>query len=55
MGQIVVVVEANRTQRSALTQALAALEKCPVVMTLLNKVAGSEDGSYYGYYSNAPS
>lgn len=54
MGQVVVVVEAERTQRSALTQALATLENCPVVMTLLNKVAGSDVGSYYGYYGNAP-
>jgi receptor protein-tyrosine kinase len=55
MGQIVVVVEADCTQRSTLTQALATLESCPVVMTLLNKVASSEVGSYYGYYTNAPS
>jgi receptor protein-tyrosine kinase len=54
MGQIVVVVEADRTQRSTLTQALATVESCPIVMTLLNKVASSEVGSYYGYYSNAP-
>jgi len=55
MGQIVVVVEADRTQRSTLTQALATIESCPVVMTVLNKVVGSEVGSYYGYYTNAPS
>lgn len=55
MGQVVVVVEAERTQTSTVTQALATLEACPVVMTLLNKVASSDVGSYYGYYSNAPS
>jgi len=55
MGQIVLVVEADRTQQSTLTQALATIENCPVVMTLLNKVVGSEVGSYYGYYTNAPS
>jgi len=54
MGQIVVVVEADHTQKSTLTQALATIESCPVVMTLLNKVVGSEVGSYYGYYTNAP-
>jgi receptor protein-tyrosine kinase len=54
MGQVVVVVEAERTQRSLLIQALATIESCPVVMTLLNKVASSEVGSYYyGYYGNA--
>jgi len=55
MGQIVVVVEADRTQRSTLTQALAAIENCPVVMTLLNKVASAGTPSYYGYYADAPS
>jgi protein-tyrosine kinase len=55
MGQIVVVVEAEQTQRSVLTQALATIENCSVVMTLLNKVLGTEVGSYYGYYTNAPS
>jgi receptor protein-tyrosine kinase len=54
MGQIVVVVESSRTQQSTLTQALGTIENCPVVMTLLNKVIGSEVGSYYGYYTNAP-
>jgi protein-tyrosine kinase len=55
MGQIVVVVEAQRTQEVVVSQAIAALEKCPVVMTVLNKVVGSDLGSYYGYYANAPS
>ena len=54
MGQVVVVVEAARTQRSLLVQALGTLESCPVVMTLLNKVASADVGSYnYGYYVNA--
>lgn len=50
MGQIVVVVEADRTTHSALKQALALLEDCPVVLTMLNKSAGSHVGTYYGYY-----
>ena len=50
MGQVVVVVEADRTQQSSLVQALATIESCPVVMTVLNKVRRSEVGSYYGYY-----
>jgi exopolysaccharide/PEP-CTERM locus tyrosine autokinase len=54
MGQVVMVVEAERTQRSTLLSALATIESCPVVMTLLNKVVNSEAGSYYGYYDNAP-
>jgi protein-tyrosine kinase len=49
MGQIVVVVEAERTAESTITQALAKVEKCPIVMTLLNKARASRLGSYYGY------
>lgn len=50
MGQVVVVVEADRTSQGALTQAMATIENCPVVMTVLNKVRHSKVGSYYGYY-----
>ncbi len=49
VGQIVVVVEADKTTHNALRQALATIEACPVVMTMLNKSARSEVGSYYGY------
>lgn len=54
MGQVVVVVEAERTQHATLQQALATIENCPVVMTMLNKAVGSDVGAYYGYYGNAP-
>lgn len=50
VGQVIVVVEARRTPQKAVTQALATVESCPVVMTLLNKAARSEVGIYYGYY-----
>jgi receptor protein-tyrosine kinase len=50
MGQVVMVVEAEKTTRSVLESALATVESCPVVMTLLNKASQSETGSYYGYY-----
>jgi exopolysaccharide/PEP-CTERM locus tyrosine autokinase len=51
MGQVVMVVEANRTKQSAVTQALAAIEACPVVMLLLNKIERTGfGGAYYGYY-----
>jgi protein-tyrosine kinase len=50
VGQIVVVVEAQRTPRNSVVEALATIEACPVVMTLLNKVRGVEGKSYgYGY------
>ena len=50
MGQVVVVVEAERTTHSALESALDTVESCPVVMTVLNKAPRTESGSYYGYY-----
>jgi len=48
VGQIVVVVEAQKTRWRTLTEALALLEGCPVVMTMLNK-ATAGGGSSYGY------
>jgi receptor protein-tyrosine kinase len=52
MGQIVLVVEADRTPQASVKQALATVEQCPVVMTLLNKIERSESASYYGYYGS---
>jgi receptor protein-tyrosine kinase len=52
MGQIVLVVEADRTPQASIRQALAAVEQCPVVMTVLNKIERSETGSYYGSYGS---
>ena len=52
MGQIVLVIEADRTPQRPVNDALAALESCPVVMTLLNKASSSEAGSYYGSRDN---
>ncbi|MEQ1686691.1 MAG: XrtA-associated tyrosine autokinase [Burkholderiaceae bacterium] len=50
MGQVVVVVEASRTERGAVQQAFAALRSCPVVMSVLNKCDAPGDGRRYGYY-----
>ena len=52
MGQIVVVVEADSTTHGTVRNALAMLQGCPVVMTILNKAAQSDVGSYYGYYGD---
>jgi receptor protein-tyrosine kinase len=54
MSQVILVVEAERTPQAVVKQALATIEDCPLVMTLLNKVAHSDVGSYYGYYGNPP-
>jgi receptor protein-tyrosine kinase len=51
MGQVIVAVEAQRTTQSALESALATVESCPVVYTLLNKTPESKVGSYYGAYA----
>lgn len=53
MGQVVLVVEAERAGEKEVTHALELLEGCDVVMTLLNKtrqVPGLDYGyGYYGY------
>ena len=49
-GQVVMVVEAQRTTHATIEAALATVEACPVVMTLLNKAPQSEAGAYYGDY-----
>lgn len=51
MGQVIVAVEAQRTTHDALESALAAVESCPIVYTLLNKTPESKVGSYYGAYA----
>lgn len=50
MGQVVVVVEESKTSCQALQEAFAAVEACPVVMSILNKghKSGPDYGSYYG-------
>ena len=49
MGQIVMVVEAERTTHSTVRQALATIEDCPVKLMVLNKSRERGPGSYYGY------
>jgi protein-tyrosine kinase len=49
MGQVVVVVEAQRTPQSAVMQALATIEDCPVKMMMLNKGRAASSSDTYGY------
>lgn len=53
MGQVVMVVQSGTTSRRQSAQAFAALEQCPIVMSLLNRCRGAQErhayGSYYGY------
>jgi receptor protein-tyrosine kinase len=50
MGQVVVVVESERTPHHTVVNALTTLEACPVVLPLLNKTSRPDVGSYYGHY-----
>ena len=50
MGQIVMVIGADDTPQGTVAEALATIENCPVVFTLLNRVAASDRGHYYGSY-----
>ena len=50
MGQVVVVVQANKTLQADVDRALATIEACPVRLMLLNQARAQVEGSYgYGY------
>jgi exopolysaccharide/PEP-CTERM locus tyrosine autokinase len=48
-GQVILVVEANRTPREQVLQAFDALSHCPIVMSVLNKARVNETDYAYGY------
>lgn len=50
MGQIVMVVEADKTPQAAVREALGQIEDSGAVISmLLNKTTGPKGGGYYGY------
>ena len=50
MGQIIVVVHAERTLQTQVKHALTTIEACPVKLMLLNQVRGGAQEAYgYGY------
>jgi Mrp family chromosome partitioning ATPase len=50
MGQIVFVVDADRTLQADAKRALGTIESCPVKLMVLNGAsAGAEGGYGYGY------
>jgi protein-tyrosine kinase len=51
MGQIVMVVEAEKTTQKALKNALRQIEACPNVNLVYNKAKAFPGGENYGYYS----
>lgn len=53
MGQIVMVVEAERTSQEAVREALGHIQACEVVGMLLNKTTPTPGADYYyGYYGS---
>jgi receptor protein-tyrosine kinase len=50
VGQVLLVVEASKTPRAVVAQAFAAVEHCPVVLSVLNKAPESAAPLGYGYY-----
>ena len=52
MGQIVMVVAADRTRQQAVNLALSAIEGCENVYMVLNKARKTDVGTYYGYYAD---
>jgi len=49
MGQIVLVVEAERTTQQTVKEALQQIEACDVVNLVYNKARAHSGGGYYGY------
>ncbi|MEO8855597.1 MAG: XrtA-associated tyrosine autokinase [Burkholderiaceae bacterium] len=50
MGQIVMVIQAEKTLRSDVLDALATIEACPVKLMVLNQTKTTSSGGYgYGY------
>lgn len=49
LGQVLFVVEADRTAQATINEALATVESCPIVMTVLNKARRTASDAPYGY------
>jgi receptor protein-tyrosine kinase len=48
-GQVVLVVEADRTPREQVARAMETLSNCPIVLSVLNKSRAIESDYVYGY------
>jgi len=48
-GQVVLVIEAEKTMQSVVMESVEKLASCDVVLALFNKTRRSMDGGYYGY------
>jgi receptor protein-tyrosine kinase len=54
MGQIVMVVAADKTRQHAVNLALSTIESCETVLMMLNKAEKTDVGTYYDYYADEP-
>jgi protein-tyrosine kinase len=54
LGQVILVIEANRTGRASIDQTLSLLQGCKRISLLLNKVEASELIDQYGTYYGEP-
>jgi receptor protein-tyrosine kinase len=56
MGQVVMVVQAEKTPQAKVMQALSTIESCPVKLMLLNQTRTTAVAGYgYGYsYGSEP-
>jgi exopolysaccharide/PEP-CTERM locus tyrosine autokinase len=52
MGQVVLVVAAETTPQQAVNEALATIESCEIVLTMLNKSSRTDVSTYYDYHRN---
>ncbi|KNZ34093.1 MAG: hypothetical protein AD742_01300 [Methylibium sp. NZG] len=52
MGQILMVVAEGTTGRDDIAQAFAAVQACPIVLSMLNRSVMSSDHQQYGYSEN---
>jgi exopolysaccharide/PEP-CTERM locus tyrosine autokinase len=48
-GQVVLVIEAEKTMQSVVMESVNKLASCDVVLALFNKSKRNTDGGYYGY------
>ena len=49
VGQVVLVIEAEKTMQSMVMESVAKLSSCDVVLAVLNKSKAGMDAGYYGY------
>ena len=49
VGQVVLVIEAEKTMQSVVMESVDKLSSCDVVLAVFNKTKTNMDSGYYGY------